>query len=177
VTRTVPSPPERPCARYVIPRTVSTTTDARLHAFTFLECLAKTSLEHRPPSAGHASIREIPRLGRVRNFRDAVSSGPDADLSLPQVDRFIPSRSALDLDIAHYNLVKENASSADLDLASEVASPSKVRTPRSKTRDRKSPSAPRQMRVSMASIANGRVFFSASATRRRRRRASERLLI
>ena len=41
------------------------------------------------------------------------------------VDRFIPSRSALDLDIAHYNMVKENASNSNLDLASEVASPSK----------------------------------------------------
>ena len=45
--------------------------------------------------------------------------------SSPQPDRFIPNRSALDLDIAHYNLVKENAN--DLDLAAEVASPSKVR--------------------------------------------------
>ena len=42
-------------------------------------------------------------------------------------DRFIPNRSALDLDIAHYNLVKENANANDLDLAAEVASPSKVR--------------------------------------------------
>jgi hypothetical protein len=53
------------------------------------------------------------------------------------VDRFIPSRSALDLDIAHYNLVKENTSGADVDLASEVASPSKVR--RIGFGDRKSP--------------------------------------
>jgi len=37
------------------------------------------------------------------------------------------------LDIAHYNLVKENASSADLDLASEVASPSKVRRGRTRS--------------------------------------------
>ena len=43
------------------------------------------------------------------------------------MDRFIPNRSALDLDIAHYNLVKENANANDLDLAAEVASPSKVR--------------------------------------------------
>lgn len=43
------------------------------------------------------------------------------------MDRFIPSRSALDLDIAHYNLVKENTNSNDHDLASEVTSPSKVR--------------------------------------------------
>ena len=47
--------------------------------------------------------------------------------SSPQPDRFIPNRSALDLDIAHYNLVKENANANDLDLAAEVASPSKVR--------------------------------------------------
>lgn len=47
-----------------------------------------------------------------------------------QVDRFIPSRSALDLDLAHYNLIKENANSNDLDLASEVTSPSKVRVRR-----------------------------------------------
>ena len=47
--------------------------------------------------------------------------------SSPQADRFIPNRSALDLDIAHYNLVKENANANDLDLAAEVASPSKVR--------------------------------------------------
>lgn len=54
-----------------------------------------------------------------------------------QVDRFIPNRSALDLDIAHYNLVKENASANDLDLAGEVISPSKVRSPtRSPTRAR-----------------------------------------
>ena len=45
------------------------------------------------------------------------------------MDRFIPSRSALDLDIAHYNLVKENANSNDHDLANEVTSPSKVRRP------------------------------------------------
>jgi len=45
--------------------------------------------------------------------------------SSPQPDRFIPNRSALDLDIAHY--VKENANANDLDLAAEVASPSKVR--------------------------------------------------
>lgn len=37
------------------------------------------------------------------------------------------------MDIAHYNLVKENASSADLDLASEVASPSKVRRVRTRS--------------------------------------------
>ena len=53
--------------------------------------------------------------------------------SSTQPDRFIPNRSALDLDIAHYNLVKENASSADLDLASEVASPSKVRRDRTRS--------------------------------------------
>ena len=53
------------------------------------------------------------------------------------MDRFIPNRSALDLDIAHYNLVKENASANDLDLAGEVISPSKVRSPtRSPTRAR-----------------------------------------
>jgi hypothetical protein len=53
------------------------------------------------------------------------------------VDRFIPNRSALDLDIAHYNLVKENASANDLDLAGEVISPSQVRSPtRSPTRAR-----------------------------------------
>ena len=47
--------------------------------------------------------------------------------SSTQPDRFIPNRRALDLDIAHYNLVKENANANDLDLAAEVASPSKVR--------------------------------------------------
>ena len=39
----------------------------------------------------------------------------------PQMDRFIPARSAIDLDVAHYNLLKENCGSG------AVASPCKAR--------------------------------------------------
>ena len=67
---------------------------------------------------------------RELSFRNSKKTQFSPTLSpTPQVDRFIPSRSALDLDIAHYNLVKENANSNDHDLANEVTSPSKVRRP------------------------------------------------
>ena len=38
------------------------------------------------------------------------------------MDRFIPARSAMDLDVAHFNLLKENCSSG------ASASPCKVRS-------------------------------------------------
>ena len=64
---------------------------------------------------------------QVSEFRRTLPANTLFPRSSPQPDRFIPNRSALDLDIAHYNLVKENANANDLDLAAEVASPSKVR--------------------------------------------------
>ena len=85
----------------------------------------------RPPAHAGSGNPTIGRPGTsaTRRLVPRLTSLPPAS----QVDRFIPSRSALDLDIAHYNLVKENASSADLDLASEVASPSKVRRDRTRS--------------------------------------------
>ena len=93
----------------------------------YLRCRVNTSRGRHPPPAGRAPVREIRRLDASELPRRA--SRPETHLPPPasQVDRFIPSRSALDLDIAHYNLVKENANANDLDLAAEVASPSKVR--------------------------------------------------
>lgn len=44
-----------------------------------------------------------------------------------QVDRFIPSRSALDLDVAHYNLSKEVAGNDGESEVKEIKSPAKVR--------------------------------------------------
>lgn len=44
-----------------------------------------------------------------------------------QVDRFIPSRSALDLDVAHYNLSREGGESEVDDAVKEIKSPAKVR--------------------------------------------------
>ena len=91
---------------------------------------------HPSPISSHPTRRSYPRETRPDG---AVSGGAgfgnsdehSADCYFPasstQPDRFIPNRSALDLDIAHYNLVKENANANDLDLAAEVASPSKVR--------------------------------------------------
>lgn len=43
--------------------------------------------------------------------------------ALLQMDRFIPARSAMDLDVANFNLLKENNGQAN---ALETASPSKV---------------------------------------------------
>ena len=98
-----------------------------------LRCRVNTSRGRHPPPTGRAPVREFRRL--VAPELPRRGSRPETYLppSASQVDRFIPSRSALDLDIAHYNLVKENASSADLDLASEVASPSKVRRDRTRS--------------------------------------------
>ena len=80
------------------------------------------------------AIRPLPTFRRIP-ISPLTRPSPDCRT---QVDRFIPSRSALDLDIAHYNLVKENANSNDLDLAAEVTSPSKVRPPRPRFRRRHS---------------------------------------
>lgn len=41
-----------------------------------------------------------------------------------QLDRFIPSRSAMDLDLAHFNLLSENEAPANSNL--DVLSPQKV---------------------------------------------------
>lgn len=137
MTRTVPSPPERPCARYVISplgfESAYRPMSARTERVPDPGCRVNTSRGRHPPPAGRAPVREIRRLDASELPRRA--SRPETHLPPPasQVDRFIPSRSALDLDIAHYNLVKENASSADLDLASEVASPSKVRRVRTRS--------------------------------------------
>lgn len=43
-----------------------------------------------------------------------------------QVDRFIPSRSALDLDVAHYILSKEAAGNDGESEVKEIKSPAKV---------------------------------------------------
>ena len=48
-------------------------------------------------------------------------------LTVRQVDRFIPSRSALDLDVAHYNLSREGGESEVDDAVKEIKSPAKVR--------------------------------------------------
>ena len=40
-----------------------------------------------------------------------------------QLDRFIPSRSALDVDVSSYNLLKENASAAEIPLKVKPAHP------------------------------------------------------
>ena len=47
--------------------------------------------------------------------------------AMRQVDRFIPSRSALDLDVAHYNLSREGGESEREDAVKEIKSPAKVR--------------------------------------------------
>jgi hypothetical protein len=87
------------------------------------------------PDATFVPPRDAPRWRRLRRrdrgWVSGIPTNDPADCYFPasstQPDRFIPNRSALDLDIAHYNLVKENANANDLDLAAEVASPSKVR--------------------------------------------------
>ena len=95
---------------------------------------------HPSPISSHPTRRSYPREtrpdgtvsgGADRGWVSGIPTNDPADCYFPasstQPDRFIPNRSALDLDIAHYNLVKENANANDLDLAAEVASPSKVR--------------------------------------------------
>ena len=52
-----------------------------------------------------------------------------------QVDRFIPSRSALDLDVAHYNLSKEVAGNDEESEVKEIKSPAKVRALERRRRD------------------------------------------
>ena len=52
-----------------------------------------------------------------------------------QVDRFIPSRSALDLDVAHYILSKEVAGNDGESEVKEIKSPAKVRALERRRRD------------------------------------------
>ena len=61
--------------------------------------------------------RRLARLGPPSRIRPLASPGRRC----PQLDRFIPARSAIDLDVAHYNLLKENCGSG------AVASPCKAR--------------------------------------------------
>ena len=43
-----------------------------------------------------------------------TQSATESCLVIVQLDRFIPSRSALDVDVSSYNLLKENASAEEL---------------------------------------------------------------
>ena len=82
------------------------------------------------------------------------------------VDRFIPSRSALDLDIAHYNLVKENANANDLDLANEVQSPSKVRPSAAVLRRRvRVPLSPRDLACTPLALSETRLTSAPARSR------------
>lgn len=58
------------------------------------------------------------------------------------MDRFIPARSAMDLDVANFNLLKENGGQANL---LETASPSKVPCPCTK------PNRPVRHKLNLAS--------------------------
>jgi len=74
-------------------------------------------------------------------MRDRTRARIDTDvvaflfMRVKQVDRFIPSRSALDLDVAHYNLSKEVAGNDGENEVKEIKSPAKVRALERRRRD------------------------------------------